>query len=125
MCVIIWFYSAIRVQLSATSAKRYDLLRRTRFSHTTIKYLLQQLCATNKIPSNLPSVLADLGKIFVGQIVEESRIVMHQMNHSGPIRPVHLREAWRRLRNRGEIDVTHRQAAVKSTVNQRTTLFRR
>mmetsp|Transcript_1991 Transcript_1991/g.2831 ORF Transcript_1991/g.2831 Transcript_1991/m.2831 type:complete len:172 (-) Transcript_1991:159-674(-) len=44
-------------------------------------------------------VIRDVTQLFVGDIVEESRQVMEEWGDTGPIRPVHMREAHRRIDN--------------------------
>ena len=98
--------SRIRATLpSAAAVKRYDTFRRARLSHSTLKSLIQQCTGSNKVEGQLPAVLSAMGRVYVGAIVEEARRAMRAMGHSGNIRPMHLREAHRRLADRGDIIV--------------------
>lgn len=119
MCAV---FRQLKSRVSGLHLNRLPLLRRCKVSHTNTKYLLQHLAQTNKIPSNVPSLLAGVAKILVALLVRESLIVMDEMkslnNNSnnisstsmsgtsggaGAIQPVHLREAYRRLKERKEI----------------------
>lgn len=39
-----------------------------------------------------------VGKVFVGEMVEQARRVQQERHEAGPIRPVHLYEAYRRYK---------------------------
>ena len=96
----------IKASLPTKAAvKRYETFRRARLSHSTLKSLIQQCTASNKVEGQLPAVLSAMGRVYVGVIVEEARRAMRAMGHTGNIRPMHLREAHRRLADRGDIIV--------------------
>ncbi len=46
-------------------------------------------------------IIGGLAKQFVGELVEEGRRVMADRGEGGPLRPVHVQEAHRRLAARG------------------------
>ena len=100
--------SHIRASMTSQAAlKRYETFRRARLSHATLKSLVQQCTGSNKVEGQLPAVLSAMGRVYVGVIVEEARRAMRAMGHTGNIRPMHLREAHRRLADRGDILAPH------------------
>ena len=100
--------SRIRASLPTDDAvARYETFRRARLSHSTLKSLIQQCTGSNKVEGQLPAVLSAMGRVYVGVVVEEARRAMRAMGHSGNIRPMHLREAHRRLADRGDIIAQH------------------
>eukprot|EP00823_Brevimastigomonas_motovehiculus_P005478 TRINITY_DN4049_c0_g1_i1.p1 TRINITY_DN4049_c0_g1~~TRINITY_DN4049_c0_g1_i1.p1 ORF type:complete len:165 (+),score=41.72 TRINITY_DN4049_c0_g1_i1:74-568(+) len=83
---------------------RYDHFRESAFPHPRIKKVIQAATGPEyKVPSTMVVAMSTLSKMFVGDLVEESRIIMDEWGHEGPIRPVHLREAYRRLQTRGKV----------------------
>eukprot|EP00466_Bigelowiella_natans_P010781 jgi/Bigna1/137575/aug1.40_g12283 len=48
----------------------------------------------------LKLVVRDITEMFIEEIVEESRKVMAEFGDTGPIRPLHMREAHRRIQSR-------------------------
>jgi transcription initiation factor TFIID subunit 11 len=55
----------------------------------------------NRISQNSVVVMCGITKVFVGELTETAKTVMQEWNHTGPIRPVHLREAYNRLNKEG------------------------
>ena len=100
--------SHIRASMpTAAALRRYETFRRARLSHSTLKSLIQQCTGSNKVEGQLPAILSALGRVYVGVVVEEARRAMRAMGHTGNVRPMHLREAHRRLADRGDIVVPH------------------
>ncbi|VVB17386.1 unnamed protein product [Arabis nemorensis] len=48
-------------------------------------------------------VVSSITKMFVGELVETSRVVMRERKESRPIRPCHIRESYRRLKLQGKV----------------------
>ncbi|KAL5997608.1 hypothetical protein ACLOJK_008538 [Asimina triloba] len=65
--------------------------------------LLASLCGTPKISVPMTIVVSGIAKMFVGELVELGRMVMTERKETGPIRPCHIREAYRRLKLEGKI----------------------
>ena len=95
-----------RILASFTPAQleRYESFRRSVLNRKAVKKLA--MAATGGAPApTVPMlvVLAGLGKQFCGELVEEGRRVMADRGEAGPLRPVHVQEAHRRLAARGKV----------------------
>ncbi|ODQ67628.1 TAFII28-domain-containing protein [Nadsonia fulvescens var. elongata DSM 6958] len=83
---------------------RYEIFRRANINRTSVKKLANAVL-NQSITGNVAVVLSGLSKVFVGEIVEKARDVQMRMdspstpnkdeNRQKPLRPEHLREAWR------------------------------
>ncbi|KAI3719205.1 hypothetical protein L6452_20100 [Arctium lappa] len=82
---------------------RYESFRRSGFQKSNMKRLLGSITGSAKISMPMTIVVSGIAKIFVGELVETARIVMTERKESGPIRPCHVREAYRRLKLEGKI----------------------
>jgi transcription initiation factor TFIID subunit 11 len=58
----------------------------------------------SKVSPEAVLVMGGITKVFVCEVVECARTVMNEWGEAGPIRPAHLREAYRRLKREGKID---------------------
>ncbi|KAL6191722.1 hypothetical protein ACLB2K_038112 [Fragaria x ananassa] len=65
--------------------------------------LLASISGTPKISVPMTIVVSGIAKIFVGELVETARMVMSERRESGPIRPCHIRESYRRLKLEGKV----------------------
>ena len=52
------------------------------------------------IGQNVVISMAGIAKVFAGEIIEEALDYMESLGESGPLKPKHLREAHRRVRNK-------------------------
>lgn len=75
---------------------RYKAFRRSTFNKNGIRKLvnntLNQTCNANFIIA-----INSVGKVFVGEIVEMAKAIMTERKETGPIKPIHVHEAYRRL----------------------------
>ena len=79
------------------------------------------LCTPLHLPGNerveqvIPVFLmSGIAKVLVGQIVEESLDIQETLKESGPVHPKHIREAIRKMRNKGLLGFSkHRKCKLK------------
>lgn len=89
--------------------KRYEIYRRVGLPRPVIKKLISRLTESSSINPNVLIVLAGVAKVFVGELVETAVDVSEDWQTrdktSGipllPLRPSHIREAHRRMQERG------------------------
>ncbi|XP_057805047.1 transcription initiation factor TFIID subunit 11 [Salvia miltiorrhiza] len=82
---------------------RYESFRRSGFQKANMKRLLTNMTGSAKITQPMTIVVSGIAKMFVGELVETARVVMAERRDTGPIRPCHMREAYRRLKLDGKI----------------------
>lgn len=83
---------------------RYEAFRRANINRSSVKKLANSVL-NQSITGNVAVALSGMSKVFVGEIVEKARDVQKLMepteyDENGkeiirPLRPEHLREAWR------------------------------
>lgn len=94
---------AMLSQFTEGQMNRYESFRRSGFQKANMKRLLGSITGSSKISVPMTIVVSGIAKMFVGELVETARVVMTERKDSGPIRPCHIREAYRRLRLEGKI----------------------
>ncbi|XP_020576271.1 LOW QUALITY PROTEIN: transcription initiation factor TFIID subunit 11-like [Phalaenopsis equestris] len=94
---------AILAQFSPEQMSRYESFRRSGFQKSNMRRLLAAIVGSQKISVPMTIVGSGIAKMFVGELVETGRIVMRERKESGPLRPCHIREAYRRLRREGKV----------------------
>uniref|UniRef100_A0A5B7AI66 Putative Histone-fold n=1 Tax=Davidia involucrata TaxID=16924 RepID=A0A5B7AI66_DAVIN len=94
---------AILSQFTEEQMSRYESFRRSGFQKANMKRLLASITGSAKISVPMTIVVSGIAKMFVGELIETARIVMTERKESGPIRPCHIREAYRRLKLEGKI----------------------
>ncbi|XP_010924537.1 transcription initiation factor TFIID subunit 11 [Elaeis guineensis] len=94
---------AILSHFTEEQMSRYESFRRSGFQKANMKRLLTSITGTQKISVPMTIVVSGIAKMFIGELVETARIVMTERKESGPIRPCHIREAYRRLKLEGKI----------------------
>ncbi|CAN1166542.1 Transcription initiation factor TFIID subunit 11 [Linum perenne] len=90
-------------QFTEDQMSRYESFRRSALQKPNMKRLLVSITGTQKITLPVNIVVCGIAKMFVGEVVETAKIVMAERKDSGPIRPCHIREAYRRLKLEGKI----------------------
>ncbi|XP_042512938.1 transcription initiation factor TFIID subunit 11 [Macadamia integrifolia] len=94
---------AILSRFTEEQMSRYESFRRSGFQRANMKKLLASITGTQKISLPMTIVVSGIAKMFVGELVETGRIVMTERKETGPIRPCHIREAYRRLKLEGKV----------------------
>ncbi|KAK9266403.1 hypothetical protein L1049_014077 [Liquidambar formosana] len=94
---------AILSQFTEEQMSRYESFRRSGFQKANMKKLLGSIIGSQKISVPMTIVVSGIAKMFVGELVETARMVMTERKESGPIRPCHIREAYRRLKLEGKV----------------------
>nr|XP_043626340.1 transcription initiation factor TFIID subunit 11-like [Erigeron canadensis] len=94
---------SILSQFTEEQMSRYESFRRSGFQKSNMKRLLASITGSAKISMPMTIVVSGIAKIFVGELVETARMVMAERKELGPIRPCHIREAYRRLKLEGKI----------------------
>ncbi|KAE7996444.1 hypothetical protein FH972_001170 [Carpinus fangiana] len=94
---------AILSQFTEEQMSRYESFRRAGFQKSNMKRLLASITGTQKISVPMTIVVSGIAKMFVGELVETARMVMTERRESGPIRPCHIRESYRRLKLEGKV----------------------
>ncbi|KAL1210908.1 Transcription initiation factor TFIID subunit 11b [Cardamine amara subsp. amara] len=90
-------------QFTEEQMSRYESVRRSAFHKSNMKQLLKSITGSQKIDDTMIMVVCGIAKMFVGELVETARIVMGIRKESGPIRPCHIRESYRRLKLEGKV----------------------
>ncbi|XP_059308787.1 transcription initiation factor TFIID subunit 11-like [Lycium ferocissimum] len=94
---------SILSQFTEEQMSRYESFRRSGFQKSNMKRLLTSITGNSKISIPMTIVVSGIAKLFVGELVETARMVMAERKDTGPIRPCHMREAYRRLKLEGKI----------------------
>ncbi|KAK8975989.1 hypothetical protein V6N11_025492 [Hibiscus sabdariffa] len=94
---------AILSQFTEDQMSRYESFRRSALQKSNMRRLLVSITGSQKISLPMTIVVCGIAKMFVGELVEKARMVMTERKESGPIRPCHIREAYRRLKLEGKV----------------------
>ncbi|KAJ4975770.1 hypothetical protein NE237_000876 [Protea cynaroides] len=90
-------------QFTEEQMSRYESFRRSGFQKANIKKLLASITGSPKISVPMTIVVSGIAKMFIGELIETGMIVMTERKETGPIRPCHIREAYRRLKLEGKL----------------------
>ncbi|KAE8678838.1 Transcription initiation factor TFIID subunit 11b [Hibiscus syriacus] len=90
-------------QFTEDQMSRYESFRRSALQKSNMRRLLVSITGSQKISLPMTIVVCGIAKMFVGELVEKARMVMTERKESGPIRPCHIREAYRRLKFEGKV----------------------
>ncbi|OMP03478.1 TAFII28-like protein [Corchorus olitorius] len=102
-------HPAILSQFTEDQMSRYESFRRSALQKSNMRrfcrgmQLLVSITGSQKVSLPMTIVVCGIAKMFVGELVETARMVMTERKESGPIRPCHIREAYRRLKLEGKI----------------------
>ncbi|XP_002978451.2 transcription initiation factor TFIID subunit 11 [Selaginella moellendorffii] len=99
-------------RFTADQLDRYEHYRRSGFPKTQMRRLVQNVAGCSiSVPMSI--VMSGLAKMFVGDVIETARIIMSEQQEEGPIRPRHLRQAYRRLKLEGKLPIRSRPSLFR------------
>ncbi|XP_078441615.1 transcription initiation factor TFIID subunit 11-like [Wolffia australiana] len=90
-------------QFTKEQMDRYESFRRSNFQRSNMKKLLTCATGNQKVSMPMTIVMCGIAKMFVGDLIELGKIIMTERRESGPLRPCHIREAYRRLKLEGKV----------------------
>ena len=80
---------------------RYEMYRRAAFPKAAIKRTMQTITGGAPIGQNVIIAMAGIAKVFAGEVVEAALDYKDELGETGAVKPKHLREAARRIREKG------------------------
>ena len=91
--------------LTPDQQRRYEAFRRSRIHPDDVREMLGAALGPGDTRVTKPAsiVVAGLTKLFVGDIVERARVIMEKRKEKGAICPRHLRDAYRQLKQTGQL----------------------
>lgn len=90
--------------LTEEQQDRYGSFRRSSLKEP-MKRLIQVVCGTRPdAQSKTLIALSSVAKSFVGELIEEAKRVAESEEHTGPLQPAHVVEAFQRLRSMGLVE---------------------
>ncbi|CAH8498723.1 unnamed protein product [Schistosoma turkestanicum] len=87
---------ALLAHFDEEQLNRFETFRRATFAKAVVRRLIQSV-APCSISQNVVIAMAGLTKVFIGELVEEALNYKEQLGESGPLKPKHIREAYRKL----------------------------
>mmetsp|Transcript_44013 Transcript_44013/g.71626 ORF Transcript_44013/g.71626 Transcript_44013/m.71626 type:complete len:224 (-) Transcript_44013:253-924(-) len=76
--------------------QRYECYRRSQLPRAYVKKIMLAAGAS-QVNTKMAIVMSGIAKVFVGEVVERARAMMDEKKEKGPVRPEHIREAYRQL----------------------------
>ncbi|XP_076801710.1 transcription initiation factor TFIID subunit 11-like [Clavelina lepadiformis] len=98
---------------SEDQLNRYEMYRRSSFPKASIKRLLQTIAGCS-VSHNVVIAVSGVAKVFVGEVMEQALDVMEQLGEQPPVKPRHIREAMRRLKQKRTFPFSTETHAVVS-----------
>ncbi|XP_049850929.1 transcription initiation factor TFIID subunit 11-like [Schistocerca gregaria] len=91
---------------------RYEVFRNSKIDAKHIEEILSGL-PIKKTKEFTIKIIGAMGKLYAGELVEKSRDVMTEWGDDGPLRPVHIREAHRRMQADHQLFYIKRKSPFK------------
>ena len=102
--------------LSEEQLDRYEYFRRSHFQRSTVKKVVSQATGISITQPATSIVLAGITKIFAGEIITTALQIRNSETESTPkpgLKPSHIREAFRRIKNDPDIYHPDKQKSRK------------
>ncbi|KAF7262056.1 hypothetical protein EG68_00611 [Paragonimus skrjabini miyazakii] len=87
---------ALLAHFDEEQLNRFEAFRRATFAKASVRRLVQSI-ASCSVSQNVVIAMAGLTKVYIGEIVEEALDYKQRLGETGPLRPQHIREAYRIL----------------------------
>ncbi|VDP18488.1 unnamed protein product [Schistosoma margrebowiei] len=87
---------ALLAHFDEEQLNRFETFRRATFTKAVVRRLIQSV-APCSVSQNVVIAMAGLTKVFIGELVEEALNYKEKLGENGPLKPKHIREAYRIL----------------------------
>ncbi|KAA3682016.1 transcription initiation factor TFIID subunit 11 [Paragonimus westermani] len=87
---------ALLAHFDEEQLNRFEAFRRATFAKASVRRLVQSI-ASCSVSQNVVIAMAGLTKVYIGEIVEEALDYKQRLGETGPLKPQHIREAYRIL----------------------------
>ncbi|CAH8849121.1 unnamed protein product [Trichobilharzia szidati] len=91
---------ALLAHFDEEQLNRFETFRRATFAKAAVRRLVQSVTSSS-VSQNVVIAMAGLTKVFIGELVEEALSYKERLGESGPLKPKHIREAYRVLSEEG------------------------
>lgn len=105
----------VRQVMASMDEQQYDrfvAFNNARLNSRSMKKLVSTLTRSDKIDPLLLLALGSITKAFLGELVEQARIIAARQGHNGALLPGHIRQAYARLELDGR--TPHRRVPRKT-----------